>query len=80
MCFVMRFCICVYYVECGCVYVRILSLCVWMCGFPKVWVCVCVDFEICVCVFVWIFKCVYVFISEYCKYLLCVCVDFVIYC
>ena len=42
-------CVCVGFVMCGCVYVRVC-----MCGFCDVWVCVCVGFVMCGCVYVWV--------------------------
>jgi hypothetical protein len=45
-------CVCVALVICGCVYVRIFNMCVYMCGFCNV--CVCVGFVMCGCVYVWV--------------------------
>jgi len=46
-------CLCVGFVMCGCVYVRVF-VCVNVCmfGFCNVWVCVCVGFVMCGCVYV----------------------------
>jgi len=44
-------CVCVGFVICGCVYVRVLLyVCVCMCRFSNLWLCLCVGFVMCVCV------------------------------
>ena len=57
-------CVCIGFVMCGCVYVRVFV--VWLCvctgfvrvdvcmfGFCNVWLCVCMVFVMCGCVYVW---------------------------
>jgi hypothetical protein len=52
-CFVMRGCVCVGFVMCGCVYVWV-GFVIYGCGLCSMWVWVCVGFVMCGCVYVWV--------------------------